>query len=125
MYVFRNVDAATAAIPGVRHQTLAGQASGLAQLSVWRQVLDGGAATPPHRHDCEEVVLVEAGSGELRVDGIAHPFGPGTTLVIPPAVDHQIVNTGTAPMHVVAVFSVSPVAVLRPDGEPLPLPWNS
>ena len=65
MYVFRNVDAARAAIPGIHHQTLAGQMSGLAHLSIWRQVMDAGAATPPHRHDCEEVVIVEAGSGEL------------------------------------------------------------
>ena len=125
MYVFRNVDAACAAIPGIQHQTLAGRASGLAQLSIWRQVMEGGAATPPHRHDCEEIVIVEAGSGELLVDGVAHAFGPGTTLVIPRNVDHQIVNTGEASMQTLAVFSVSPVAVFRPDGAPLPLPWNS
>ena len=125
MYVFRNVDAARAAIPGIHHQTLAGQMSGLAHLSIWRQVMDAGAATPPHRHDCEEVVIVEAGSGELRVDGVAHAFGPGTTLVIPPDVNHQIVNTGKATMQTLAVFSVSPVAVFQPNGAPLPLPWKS
>jgi quercetin dioxygenase-like cupin family protein len=125
MYVFRNVDAATAAIPGIHHQTLAGQASGLARLSIWRQVMESGAATPAHRHDCEEVVIVEAGSGELLVEGVVHAFGPGTTLVIPRNVDHQIVNTGTAAMQTLAVFSQSPVAVFQPDGAPLPLPWNS
>ena len=28
-----------------------------------------GAATPPHRHDCDEVVLCQAGHGELHLDG--------------------------------------------------------
>lgn len=44
-------------LPGVAHATWAGQADGLEQISIWRQTLAPGAATPPHRHDCDEVVL--------------------------------------------------------------------
>ena len=44
-------------IPGIAHITLASQADGLSELSVWRQSMSPGAATPPHHHDCDEVVL--------------------------------------------------------------------
>jgi quercetin dioxygenase-like cupin family protein len=125
VYVHANAKRPAAALPGLDHRTLAGQADGLAHLSVWRQSIAPGAATPPHRHDCEEVVLVDAGCGELRIDGEAHAFGPDSTLVIPRNADHQIVNTGSEPLRLTAAFSVSPVVVHLPDGQPFPLPWAS
>ena len=112
-------------LPGIHHSTWAGADDGLQQLSLWRQSLEPGAATPPHRHDCEEVVLVDGGQGALVIDGVAHPFAADSTLVIPPNVDHQIVNTGTVPLACTAAFSVSPVAVFLPDGQALDLPWES
>ena len=39
-------------IPGVAHSTWASATDGLSQISIWRQNLAPGAATPPHRHDC-------------------------------------------------------------------------
>lgn len=125
MYVIANDQRPIATLPGLVHRTLAGRADGLAQLSLWRQTIAPGAATPPHRHDCEEVVLVDSGEGELVIAGVAHRFGPDTTLVIPRNVDHQIVNTGRVPLACTAAFSVSPVAVYLPDGQAFPLPWES
>ncbi len=123
MHILAHHDLPAAALPGIDHRTLAGGAQGLAHLSVWQQTIAGGSATPPHRHDCEEVVVVAAGRGQLLIDGAAHDFGPDTTLVIPPNAVHQIVNVGDEPMRVTAVFATSPVEVFLPDGQPLPLPW--
>lgn len=125
MYVLKNAALPQSGLPGLRHTTLAGSDNGLTRLSVWRQTMEGGAATPPHRHDCEEVVMIQSGRGELHVAGAVHPFGPDTTLVIPPNVDHQIFNVGTGPMELIAAFSVSPVEVVLPDGQPIALPWRS
>lgn len=125
MHVIDNSSLPHATLPGIDHTTLAGSIHGLKALSVWRQRLAGGAATPPHRHDCEEVIVVVSGEGELHIGGAIHRFGADTTLVIPPNVDHQIFNTGTAAMETVAVFSTSPVEVVLPDGQPLALPWLS
>jgi mannose-6-phosphate isomerase-like protein (cupin superfamily) len=125
MYVIENHSRPAAGLPGIRHTTLAGSDDGLRNLSVWRQTIDGGGATPPHRHDCEEVVMVDSGRGELRIGGAVHAFGPDTTLVIPANADHQIVNTGEAPLRLVAVFSASPVEAVFPDGTPIALPWRS
>ena len=66
MKVSPNPVLAASPFPGILHATLAGSEQGLKQLSIWQQILEPGAATPPHRHDCEEVVLCSAGRGELR-----------------------------------------------------------
>lgn len=112
-------------IPGVAHATWAGEAEGLTQLSVWRQTLQAGAATPPHRHDCDEVVLCESGAGEVHIAGAVHRFAGGTTLVLPKGPIHQIFNTGDRPLEIVGIFGGTPVAAILPDGSLLPLPWRS
>ena len=66
------------AIPGIEHSTWAGAAEGLSQLSVWRQTLAPGAASPPHRHDCDEVVMCLAGHGEVHSEGRVQRFGADT-----------------------------------------------
>ena len=112
-------------IPGVAHATWAGEADGLTQLSLWRQSLAAGAATPPHAHDCDEVVMCHAGHGEVHIDGEVHRFAAGQTLVLRRGPAHQIFNTGNQPMEILGVFGATPVATLLPDGTPLSLPWRS
>jgi mannose-6-phosphate isomerase-like protein (cupin superfamily) len=125
MHVIQNADREHARLPGIEHLTLAGAEQGLSRLSVWRQSMAPGSATPPHQHDCEEVVLVLEGSGEVHVAGEIIPFGADSTLVLPPNVPHQIFNTGTVPLKTVAAFSATPVGTFLPGGEALPLPWKS
>jgi mannose-6-phosphate isomerase-like protein (cupin superfamily) len=123
--VLRNAGRAGAVLPGIEHLTLAGAAQGLSRLSVWRQSMAPGSATPPHQHDCEEVILVVEGSGELHLDGEVIAFGPDTTLVLPPRRAHRLFNTGSVPLKTIAAFSSSPVGTFLPDGAPLELPWAS
>lgn len=125
MYVIDQPRPAAAPIPGIDHATWAGQQQGLTQLSVWRQTIAPGAATPPHSHDCDEVVLCSAGSGELHIDGAVHRFGAQQTLVIPKDKPHQIVNGGALPLECIGLFGASPVNVFLPDGSRLELPWRS
>ncbi len=123
--VLKNAGRAAAQLPGIEHLTLAGSEQGLTRLSLWRQCMAPGCATPPHQHDCEEVVLVVEGSGELHLDGDVIPFGPDSTLVLPPHRPHRILNTGAVPMTTIAAFSSSPVGTVLPDGTALALPWKS
>lgn len=112
-------------IPGVAHATWAGRDEGLEQLSVWRQTLAAGAATPPHRHDCDEVVLCLSGHGEVHGDGAVRRFGTDCTVVLPRGRDHQIFNVGTLPLEIVGLFAATPVQTLLADGSALELPWRS
>ncbi len=114
-----------APIPGVDHATWAGQAEGLTQLSVWRQRLAPGAATPPHSHDCDEVVLCQSGQGCLTVEGVSQTFDASSVLVLPRGRAHQIVNTGSTAMEIIGLFGASPVGTFGDDGAALPLPWRT
>lgn len=125
MQVMQNAGRPKATLPGIEHLTIAGSAQGLARLSVWQQSMAPGSATPPHRHDCEEVVLVLEGSGEVQIGEQRFSFGPDSTLLLPPGVPHQIFNTGSVALKTVAAFSATPVGTFLPDGEPLELPWTS
>ena len=110
-------------IPGVAHATWAGRADGLTQLSVWRQSLAPGACTPPHSHDCDEVVLCQCGSGEVHIGGTVHRFAAGATVVLARGPVHQIFNTGEGPLEILGIFGGTPVGTLLPDGTALSLPW--
>jgi quercetin dioxygenase-like cupin family protein len=112
-------------LSGIRHSTWAGAADGLEQLSVWRQTLAPGAATPPHSHDCDEVVLCLAGEGEARSDGRVQRFGADSTVVLPRRRVHQLSNAGTMPLEIVGIFAATPVATRLPDGAPIDLPWRT
>ncbi len=125
MYVLPQDHPVPAPIPGLAHATWAGQAQGLSQLSLWRQTLAPGAATPPHHHDCDEVVLCESGEGELHVDGAVFGFGAARTLVLPKGRPHRIVNSGAVPLEILGIFGGTPVATYGPDGAALELPWRS
>lgn len=125
MYVTEHALLETSTLPGIEHRTLASSAQGLAHLSLWRQTIAAGGATPPHRHDCEEVVVVLAGRGRLVIEDRTHAFGPDSTLVIPAHADHQIFSDGPEPMDCIAAFAATPVGVVLPDGTPLDLPWAS
>ncbi len=125
MYILEQPQPAATPIPGVSHATWAGHANGLKSLSLWRQSIAPGGATPPHSHNCDEIVLCLAGQGEVRIEGVAHAFGPNQTIVLPAGVPHQIFNTGSEPLESTAVFAATPVPVMLPDGSALELPWRS
>lgn len=112
-------------IPGVAHATWAGREDGLTQLSVWRQTLAPGAVTPPHRHECDEVVMCLSGWGEAHSNGEVRRFGPQSTLTLPREQVHQLFNVGPMPLELVAVFADTPVRTWLPDGQALELPWRS
>lgn len=112
-------------LPGIAHATWAGTANGLAELSVWRQTMAPGSATPPHSHDCDEVVLCLSGWGEVHSAGEVQRFGADTTLVLPRGRVHQLFNVGPMPLETVGIFAATPVATRLPDGVQLELPWPS
>lgn len=125
MHIYEQTRPAATPIPGVAHSTWAGHDEGLTQLSLWRQSVAPGGATPPHFHECDEVVLCQSGWGEVHIAGQAHRFGPDSTLVLPRGVVHQIFNTGEVPMEILGTFGASPVHTFLPGGEPLELPWRT
>ena len=116
---------ASFAIPGIEHQTLAGPADGLRQLEVWSQIVAPGGATPVHRHDCEEVIVVLEGRGRYETPTSTEDFVAPAVLTIEANAVHQITNTGDGPMRLLAALSMAPVVVQTASGEVIPLPWGT
>ena len=112
-------------LPGIVHQTLAGPEHGLKTLEIWRESLAPGAATPVHRHNCEEVFVILRGSGRLTIAGRDFDFGPDTTLIVPPEAAHQVVNTGPEELSFVVALGGAAAQTTTPEGEAIPLPWQS
>ena len=125
MPIIRNEDLPTFELPGLVHRTIAGHAQGVSSMEVWHQVMAPGAETPIHRHACEEVILVLAGSGRVIVEGEASDFQANSTLIVPPDVVHQLVNTGSEDMVLVAALGTAPVRVRTASGEAIPVPWQA
>lgn len=125
MSVLAQPKPAATGLPGIAHATWAGHEEGLQQLSVWRQSMAPGAATPAHQHDCDEIVFCLAGHGELHTAGQVIPFGPNSTVLLPRQRVHQLFNTGHEPLEMLAVFAATPVDTRLADGQPIALPWRS
>ncbi len=62
--------------------------------SLGYSVFTPGTVTGMVSHEVEEVAYVLAGSGELRTDGDAVPFGAHQALHIPAGLWHAVANTG-------------------------------
>lgn len=125
MSVIRNELLPRFSLPGLQHQTVAGPEHGLRTLEMWVQHIAPGTGTPVHRHNCEEVILVLRGSGRLHLSGEDLDFSANTTLQIPPDAVHQIINTGSEEMFLVAALGQAPVRVYTADHQPIPLPWQA
>ena len=112
------------ALPGLIHRTVGGKDAGVNTIEVWQQTIAPGAATPVHRHACEEVIVILSGSGTLMIEGKTTAFGPNSTLILPHDAVHQITNTSADEMHIIATLSMSPVRVRTAEGAPMHLPWD-
>ena len=86
MTVHSNSSLVPDVLPGLAHRTLAGAEHGLERLAIWSQSIDPRGATPPHFHDCEEVILVQRGEGTvaaLSTANVVVRLPDGTPLDLP------------------------------------------
>lgn len=97
---------------------------GAQQVEAWYTTLAPGAATPPHVHSGEEVVVVLRGRGEIQVGDHRAAFEAPCTLIAPAGIAHQIVNTGRDTIEAVAVMPAHS-SISAPDGKELALPWRA
>jgi quercetin dioxygenase-like cupin family protein len=100
---------------------LATPSSGARQVEMWVGRMDAAAATPPHRHDTEEVVLILRGSGRAIVGQREVRYERGDTLILPAGELHQIFAETESEF-----VSAMPIGgtVRLPDGAQIDLPWR-
>lgn len=73
--------------------------------------------SPPHSHDVEqEAWYVISGRGTIRVGDTVVEVEPGTVVVSPPRVEHQLTNPGPDVLKALFIFSpAGPEEVLFAD----------
>lgn len=65
----------------------------------------GGATTEHYHRVTEELYLVTAGSGRLRIGDEEREVAAGDCAVIPPGARHKIFNTGSDVLRIVCACS--------------------
>jgi quercetin dioxygenase-like cupin family protein len=71
--------------------------------------LEPGKRLGRHTDTTEETQLILSGTGELRLDSGAYPMRPGDVIALTVGTFHDLVNTGTEPLRVVAFFAAPSV----------------
>lgn len=77
--------------------SIATPSRGADEVSIIRQTQQPGGFNPEHRHDHEEVMLMQSGAVTLTVDGVDHLLTEGDTAIVPAEAVHQIANGGNVP----------------------------
>lgn len=111
-------------IEGNLMRGLAVASTGAREVEVWEARMVAGAATPPHYHDAEEVVIVLAGSIEAEIDGETRAVGAGELVVVPAGAVHQLRNTAAGETRKIAVLGHAGAKTFWPDGTSLQTPWQ-
>ncbi len=52
----------------------------------------------------DQILIGIEGSGMSVLDGVERPFGRGDSVVVPQGARHNVVNTGSEPLHLVTVY---------------------
>lgn len=90
----------------VSHLLLSPGQFGSARMAITMVEGDPGSEQPMHSHpEAEQVYVIVAGTGVMRVDDEEQEVGPGTLVFIPPGASHAIRNTGSTSLTYVSATS--------------------
>lgn len=78
-------------------------ASGL-QL-VLMAIQPGSAIGAETHEDRDQFFRIEAGSGEIVIDGVASPIGPDMGLIVPAGARHNLKSTGKEPLKLYTIYA--------------------
>jgi len=96
-------------------------------LAMGIQVIAPGGYVREHSHTPnQEILFCFAGKGTIIVDGVPHPFVPGTTVYAAPGVRHKIINDG--PHELKMTWTYPPRCALQQQprvGSPPSLPISA
>ena len=78
---------------------------GALHVMAYRLTLDPDSALSHVHPGTEEVLYVLEGSGEVRVEGVAHHVAPGHAVFVPAVAEHTYVNTGAESLTLVGAMA--------------------
>jgi len=75
------------------------------------ELAPGSAPHPPHRHDHEEMMMLQRGTLEANLAGKLTLMTPGSVLFVESGIEHGIRNPGTEPCQYFVIALGSPKKV--------------
>ena len=110
---------------------LSPKAGGPQNLAMGIQAIAPGGYVREHTHEPNaEILFCYEGKGTVLVDGVPHPFVPGTTVFAGPGVRHKIINDGPGELKMTWTFLpaglddfFAGIGKKREPGEPAPEPF--
>jgi quercetin dioxygenase-like cupin family protein len=95
--------------PGVRSKPLVRRDHGSEHLTTGVSDFAPGAAVAPHRHNCDESVVVLEGEATAEVNGRVYRLGPGDTAFIRAGVPHRFMNRGDRTLRFMWIYAAGHV----------------
>jgi len=96
---------------------------GAQRFEVWRTSVAPGSATPPHRHETEEIFVFLAGTGRAQIGEQTLNFSAPATVIAPAGVTHQFFNTGDTPTDAIVIIGLGST-IYDKEGHEMDLPWR-
>jgi len=90
---------------GITGKWIASRERGAGNVGVLSNTVQPGAAAPLHRHNYEEVILVEAGEIWVRMDETRQTARPGQCVIIPARTAHAWGNDGPEVLRVLFIWN--------------------
>lgn len=67
--------------------------------------LEPGSDIGMEVHDVDQFFRIEAGTGEVLLEGVTSPLQDGVALVVPAGMRHNIVNTGSERLKLYTLYA--------------------
>ena len=90
---------------GITGKWIASRERGASGVGVLANTVQPGRAAPLHRHEYEEVILVEAGKIWVEMDKVRTTATPGQCVIIPANAAHAWGNEGPEVLRVLFVWN--------------------
>jgi quercetin dioxygenase-like cupin family protein len=109
----QDVPAAPVTMPGASGaamRLLVGRADGAPTFAMRLFEIAPGGHTPRHAHNYEHEIYVVAGKGQVlggRAGSTIRPITAGDIIFMPPNEEHQLRNTGDAPLQFICLVPVA------------------
>ncbi len=92
--------------PGITGKWIASRERGAGEVGVLANTIQAGCGAPLHRHEYEEIILVEAGKIWVEMDKVRTTATPGQCVIIPPHTPHAWGSVGPGIARVLFIWPV-------------------
>ena len=90
---------------GITGKWISSRERGAAGVGVLANTIQAGCGAPLHRHEYEEIILVEAGAIWVEMDKVRTTARPGQCVIIPANAAHAWGNDGPEVLKVLFVWN--------------------